>query len=693
MAIDPKTFFEKAKAKGLTADEARQAWDDYTKVSETPEPEAPEQPEDESFGRTIKSLFPSTSKGLESGSLARTAIGAGVDILTGPQRIALAAGRAIDNPDLDYRESLEQINRGENRAGEPSVLTQLATSPAIPAARFAAPVAAKVGSMGKGLFQRGGALAAGGAIEAGAGAAAEQAKQYASTGEVSPGRFIGETAVGGVLAPVAGGVGRMFQGAGKGVAEAIPSTRGAVIIPPRRTPQGITLTPAQVAGDLTGPRGSLESFAQTNPLLADIPSSIEEANRAAGQASILGQRGVLARPPMRLEDITPSSTGSAIEEAAGKAAERLGQRFGVEQTLVSLEGGVSKMPVAAKEIKREASRILNDYGYSPRAGIRGTERASENAIGYVEGRIEQIPNLKTTKDLLAFKRNVAADVYADARKADPMFQGRDKSLFVEFERMLNNNISAQFANAVSKNILTAGEATAARRAWEAMNASYSQNREILESVSNGLGISSAKVNPEQYFNRIASIGAENLDALKKASTKDPDMATLYKEIQAGFFDNLLKRSTTINKAGGSDVLELSPDKLISSWKSMDNGVKNAIFPKDVIKEMDDAISAIAQSQAGIATRINPSGTARLSALREGANPKNWPVLALRKPLKRYYETGSLSGVESILNLIQPTGRTIEGIGTGTRLLADPTMGGQGGAAARQSLRSFLFSEE
>jgi hypothetical protein len=693
----------------------------------------------ESMGRA---LFPSTSAALDRGAgVAGKAAGVLSDLASGVLRLPAAAGRTMDTKmglsgsgPQSFRESLSQINRGEDARGEEAFIPKVVKDPATVAAAAMAPLTGPIalGARGARLLPAIGRLAGAGAIEGAVSGAAHNVDEFARTGSASPGAIPTEAAIGGALGPIAGAVGaglgygaRALRGLGRGAQEILPATplRGAPAgnairegleevapgnIPPQLTRQGITLTPSQVAGETRGLRPAIEQYAQSNPFLNDIPGQIADANQAAIPRSVLGQRNQLRNPIGDVGDVTPSAIGGRIDEAARAAKRGLGESFGQMEDEAMAASGVGRQPLPThyapkrgeggkftknqvQDVLRDIDSYVGEHGFNPAKGFTGQENGlSRQAFAFVEEQKALLANTKTTRDLLNQQRRIGREIY-DGKVGDvPVFRDRDVVFLEGFERKINEAVERQFDLIVGEGPgqLPNNVALAAKNLWNSQKLSYSQNRRLLEAVDQKLGVSSGKTNVEQYFNRIKNIGVENLEALRQAAQQSEAINPLYQELQSGFFDNLLKASTSKAPDG---TLTLSPEKLVTQWRTMDAGLKRAMVPEGVIGEMDELVEVVARSRTNQAALTNPSGTARLLNLTQAVkNPQEWiQGLLMRGPIREYYRSGNIMPAESILNVLHRTGRAAETTGRALEggLNAGRTLGGN--PLSRQLTRSTL----
>lgn len=559
-----------------------------------------------------------------------------------------------------------------------------------------------------------------------------------------------EAAIGSVLGPVAGGLGwtagKVTQGVrsiGKGVSEMLPQPTS--VIPPMATPgaqipamsptspigpmngppvvtmnqiapppmpsqltrHGITLTPSQVAGEATGIRPAIEMMAQSNPFLSDIPGEIIERNALATPAAILKNRNALGNKISSVADISPSDIGGRIDDAARAAKKGIGDRFGLGQDEALIKTGIagSDLPthyvpkrVDGKFVKNQVQDLIDEidnytgsHGYDVKKGFTGQESGlSKSSLDYVEKQKELLRNTKTTKNLLDQQRRIGREIYDGSTGDAPLFRDRDVAFLEGFERKLGEQVERQFDLAIGSGPgkMPREAALDAKNLWNASKLQYSGNRKTLEGVAGKLGVDSKKVSVEQYFDRIKSIGNENLSALKKAASESEELEPLFKELQTGFFDHLLKKSASKMPDG---TLGLSPEKIVSEWINLDKQLKETMVPKAVIDEMDDLVSTIAKSRQNNAALYNPSGTARLSNLTSAfRNKSEWVQgLLMRGPIKEYYKTGNIMRLESMINVVNKAGINIEKVGSGLLTAQKNTGLLLGSPGSKQVIRSGL----
>jgi len=134
---------------------------------------------------------------------------------------------------------------------------------------------------------------------------------------------------------------------------------------------------------------------------------------------------------------------------------------------------------------------------------------------------------------------------------------------------------------------------------------------------------------------------DDLRALKSAG--DESLNAIHQEISRGAYENMIVKS--LNKEG-----QISPDKIVSQWNKMDKGVKDALFDKSLIDEMDLLVKNINKTQLNDISKVNPSGTGRaLGVFSVFTDPKDAVMALLHSgAIKHYYKTGELYR-ESVLN--------------------------------------------
>lgn len=429
---------------------------------------------------------------------------------------------------------------------------------------------------------------------------------------------------------------------------------------------GLPLTPAQAAGQ---ERSLFESYAQANPFTEDIPLNIRNRQVEKIQQTASKISKDMGGVPVEQLGESRSVRGSLIEEKAkdfkninqklfaeGEALiqKAVGQKpinfkefdvFGPSKTgLVDQYGKPIKSVVdrvvktnAMEKMKEMLGRIGHEIGTEPQ-NIRGI---SKNAIKTSQRFYGDIKAARNVNDLLNVKRNIAGEVFDDVQKG--LFSGEKDISFLR-------GINKQMNDALEESIVALSPGVGGEQladAFRSMNKQYESNLDALSTPAKKLGIGRQDFKPEDVLGKIKLIGSKNLNKIKEAAKKKPEIKPIYEELQRGAYEDLIFKS--LNK----NTMQISPDKLASAWNSMDGGFKKSIFPPNVIGEVDKLVRTLQKISSGDLAKMNPSGTGKVNFLtRVFTHPVDAATALLGYPVaKWYYKTGKLPH-QSAWNLIR-----------------------------------------
>lgn len=324
-----------------------------------------------------EALLPSFSKAREAGGgIGRQALGLGSDIASGVLRLPVAAGRTLDtqlglsgNKPQSYRESLSQINRGENPLGEENVISGMVKDPAtLPSFMVGGPM----NTLGKAAVT---GLKAG-LVSAGA----HQADEIARTGKANLGEAAGEIGINTAL-PVLG----------KGALEGIKKTAGGAKFLLSKFSQidedalkaGMDPEKLSRAKEIMAKTG--KSMQGLSNELMDKVESVSVADDfdriAANEAKRerLTQEFLSARPgePIpSVRNISAFDAGKRIEAAVSDAMKSAGERFGSEQNRILIGNGIGDMPLATRSGLPNKGAIVEQ--------IAGAQDVAKTSAGVID---------------------------------------------------------------------------------------------------------------------------------------------------------------------------------------------------------------------------------------------------------------------------------------------------------------------
>jgi hypothetical protein len=547
-----------------------------------------------------EALLPALSKarsGEKPGGILRQAAGLGSDVLSGALRIPAAAGRTVDTKmglsgdhPQSFRESLDQINRGEDPTGEKNFITGATADPAtLPSLAMGGPgLKAGIGLAGKAL--NAGRIALSGAKAGAVSAGLHQGDQMARTGAVNPGEAALEVGVNtalplgmaGALRPIKGAVGGLKTILSK-FSDIDPAALKAASNPEAlAAAREIT---RKTGGDLSGMADNLG--AKMAGMQAD-EAAAEAAVNARRQGTL--QEGIQkARPWANNLEVSPYDVGKNIEGAAQGARKAAGERFQASQDAI-LEGqGLGRKGVQFGGVEGDQTpfeqtvdKYLADAGVGQggrQYGVIGNVSIPAGAINEIRGLKETFKSGLTTRDMLDQLRLVDNRLNFGGDNGARLFaSGSQEDLAMKGLRArLSDDLENQIARAAGK------EQNTVLAAWHAHREAYHNTVGALEKIQDGIG--AGTLNHEAYFNRIKNIGVDDLRKIAAEAKKNPGLAPTWNELRKGFFDNVIASGT---KGDGVDFVAMK-----KTWDAMDDDLKQTMLPSKVISHVDGVLDRTA----------------------------------------------------------------------------------------------------
>jgi len=464
-------------------------------------------------------------------------------------------------------------------------------------------------------------------------------------------------------------LGGMFKGAAKRAAKM--DYRG--VPQSDLTKGGFKVTPAQAADKATGTGARLEQHAQTNPFTEKIPLDIKEGNIAELQKQInQTSEGIGGQP---VETLSGAIRGQKIEDVAEATQDISKKLYGAGEDVIT-------KPISKNPINYTEEKVLVKKGKKPGSlGLKGTpdefkivptndaskmvERSLSRAghrvgdkvknIGAINDKTikqalkykDDIADAKTIKDLINTKRNIAQETF-DATDLG-LFKGDANQSFLKginatLNKALGNTIEMVVPKESSKNVLNA---------YNTINKQYSDVIDIMSPITSKLGVGKKTSQAQNVIDKIKLISPKNLRAIKEGGI---ELKPIYDELSRGGFESIVKKSTN------QSTKTVSPDKFLSEWGKLDSELKSALFPKELVSNMDELSDIVRITGRNDLNKLNPSGTAKANFLNNVWSNKIDAIQSMFKysAVKHYYKTGKLYR-ESALNLIKKTGEKTENI--------------------------------
>lgn len=417
------------------------------------------------------------------------------------------------------------------------------------------------------------------------------------------------------------------------------------------SPEGIPLTPAQAAGKEVS---TTEAYAQANPFTQGIPGKIKEqqlemlggtASRASeklgglpvGQIDLPVRGSIIEKKAEILKDVVGKKFRAGEEIVKGKAGEGL-----LKSDVTTFPGSI-RGDVTVSKATQKMDKMLESIGHTPGEAVKNIGEINDRTIKKFLKYKNDVTDAKNVGELINVKRNIGNEIFEDAQKG--LFSGEKNQSFLKgINSKLNESIEESIKSAFPGKMGDEVSST-----FKEINKMYSDNLDLMKGPAKKLGLGRGDFNSGNVTRRIKEIDFKVLEKLKTASKKNPEIKAVYDELSKGTYEDVLYNS--LNKEG-----ILSPDKFTTNWNKIQPATKRAIFPKEIINEVDKLVSTYNKISKGDLAKLNPSGTARMNFLnRVKTNPTDaFTAILGYLPVKHYYKTGKLPH-ESALNVIRSTG--------------------------------------
>jgi hypothetical protein len=484
-----------------------------------------------------------------------------------------------DHPQ-SYRESLDQINQGQNPKGEDAIIPSMVKDPStLPSLAMGGPALAGTGEL---------ALAG---LKAGlVSSGLHQGDRLARTGKIDGVDAAVETGLNTVL-PVAGkGLGSLVKKGVGGIKTIISKFSDIDEAALKAASNPETLKAAQDITRRTG--GDLSQIAdnlsqKTEAMQADEANAIASVN--SRRQGSLNEGIQKARPWAENLDVSPFEAGKRIETAAKKGMESAGARFGRGQDEILVNRGIGKKGLEfggldgnQTPFEQTVDKYLKDAGVGQGGknyGVIGNVSVPTGAINEIKSMKEIFKTGLNTRDMLDQLRLVDNKLSFGGDAGGRLFApGSQEDLAMKGLRArLADDLENQIGRAAGKN---KNEVLAL---WSAHRDAYHNTAQAFEKVQEG--ISAGKVNQEAYFNRIKNIGVQDLRKLAEDAKKNPDLKGTWNELRKGFFDNIIASGI---KDDGVDYQAIK-----KVWDNMDDDLKTVMMPTKVISHVDGVLDRTA----------------------------------------------------------------------------------------------------
>ena len=435
-----------------------------------------------------------------------------------------------------------------------------------------------------------------GAAEGAVSAGVHQLENAGAGRKVNAGQAAGEVALSaGLGGLVAGGAELLKKLTGKGAKEA---TRGVL--------SNFTQVPEDVLDRVTTP-GELEKIRKAMVATGgDLEKLSDDVIRMVDDIKIKAQgefeSGVMAARPggvLPKEEVTGYTAGERIADVAETAKRRVGERFGQLEDITLEQSGAAKrrLPGVGGEadvaLQNQTGNILQDkvdevfaeVGHDPVKGFTGLERidnkaVSKPAVDALRKAKEMFGNASNTSDALNMRRQIQKDIAFGGPDGRPLFKaGSDedrvmKKLYLKINEVIEDQIRAQGADAGIGDDLV--------QLWKKNNEVWKSSSDVLRSVDKTSGFKTGK--SENYFRKVKDIGINRLRQISDIASRDPEIAPVWKELQDGFYDNVIARSM---KEGSIDIPTFR-----KNWGAIDKNLKETMLAPEAIKQVDDALKNV-----------------------------------------------------------------------------------------------------
>ena len=443
------------------------------------------------------------------------------------------------------------------------------------------------------------------------------------------------------------------------------------------TEGGFKLSPAQATepGKQQALREAKEIAIQANPHLQKLPAEMAQKNLETVTGKVSGSsKGLDGKDVAGVRH--GESRGELIEKAGEKVQEIGGKLYRKGEEIVTKPLTETKLPGTTKQVKTQVKSNLVDEAGNPIMNEKIVEKFTSNAsksvdkllkeVGYKGGKITETAKVgsETISAALQYKKMIAeANTMGELINVkrnidDKIFQGVKEGIFVgdknkSFLRRINPSLNESIEEAIKKQLPKEYRDQYAK-AYRAINKQISKTMDIMKEPSKTLKLGKSGFNSDKVLNSIQSIPPKSLLELKASATTRP----LYEELRRGAFESMVLKSSP--KDG------FSPEKFRTAWANMGPDFKKAIFPEEMIKDMDKYLTSWSKTTGGNLKLANPSGTAKAKAIIEDSKGVLSGGKSLLKGLltyhavKHYYSSGK-NIRESAINLAAKTGRGIDNI--------------------------------
>jgi len=535
-------------------------------------------------------LFPSLTAARSGGGEGRVSdirgtAGLVSDISSGLLRVPAAAGRMLDtrmglsgNGPQGFRESLGQINRGEDATGKPNIISEMTADPAtVPSLA--------IGTPGIGGLRT---LAASGAKAGLTSAALHQGDRFARGQGLDPAAVAAEVAINTAVPLAARGAGAAIKKGVGGVKTILSKFSELDEQALKAASDAETLKAAQEAmkrtgGDAQGQADALRGHIEG--MQADEANAVARVNERRAQT--LQDEMLVSRPgdrPKTLDDVSAFGAGKRIEGAAQAGMKRAGEKFGRAQDEILIGQGVGKKSVAFGENNQNTfedavDNFLSEAGVGKGGktyGVIGNVTIPPGAVNEIRGMKEVFKTALNTRDYLDQLRLVDNRLATAGPNGGRLFtSGSQEDLAMKGLRArLDDALEQQIARAAGKNKNTM------LSLWGAHREAYHKTRQAIETIQDGLGAGTA--NQEAYFSRIKNIGVDDLKKIAEQAKTNTDVALVWNELRKGFYDNLLAKGIT---ADGMDYKAMK-----KAWDSMDDDLVSVMMPRKVVAHVEGALA-------------------------------------------------------------------------------------------------------
>lgn len=289
--------------------------------------------------------------------------------------------------------------------------------------------------------------------------------------------------------------------------------------------------------------------------------------------------------------------GNRIEDSRSKAISSIGERFGSAQNQYLNEtSSAFKLGIHVIEgqkpintLQKNIADVLQEAGSNNKGEFKGGVASIGNSVL----KPEDVKDLKQFQKL-AGKAEDTMDVLnqlkllrkvAGSPKADGSFYNH--VVIGKLDNAYQKTIEEQLTRYSSENNI--GDNLVSM--WRENNKRYHDAMASLDDIKKGTGI--GRLKSEQLPDKIKSIGVDELNKIKDLAARDDVVASVWKDLQTGFSDNLIAKS--MKPDGSIDYKSLG--KYWQSINSKDSKLAETLLGK----EQSDKISSIISEQIRISS--------------------------------------------------------------------------------------------